>query len=70
MYACRVVAGFSRGWEGTDGVYRALSGLQEDMQAISQQSASLFHACYGMARKKNRAQNAKTRGVPGQSMIR
>ena len=68
MYACRVVAGFSRGWEGTDGVYRALSGLQEDMQAISQQSA--LQACYGMARKKNRAQNAKTRGVPGQSMIR
>ena len=52
MYACRVVAGFSRGWEGTGGVYRALSGLQEDMQAIGQQSASLLQTCNGMARKK------------------
>ena len=32
-YAFRVVAGFSRGWEGTGGAYKALSDLQEDMWA-------------------------------------
>ena len=62
MYACRVVAGFSRGWEGTDGVCRALSGLQEDMQAISQPVSVIIGVRHATAwqEKKTRAQNAKT----------
>jgi hypothetical protein len=50
-------------------VYTALSGLQGNMQAISQRHYWGFGRATAWQKKYPRS-NTKTRGVPGQSMIR